>query len=541
MDGTTFISEIKNGPYKDPQDNVFSTLWAEYEEVVMYSLVTSFGLDFLVHDQHGGDVDMIHNVRQIGSDPEMKYKNTQNKADYESRGAYDTAVYHSDKMFRDIKHNDRTAFDTNGTMLRDVYVPGNTLIPRNNKTIPRGHQGQLDHTISAHEVHDDPGRVLSGLNGVDLANDPSNLHYTNAYLNRNKGDKSIEEYIRDCEENPSKVKQSCSKGKPLTKTVKQKMRSVDKKAREQYNSKIAREYYSSPGFMKDAAAAVKDRGIEMGLRQALGFVFVEIWMCTRKRLWLVPSGSSIEEILKAVGHGIEDGLESAEKKYKEVIAKIREGFTAGALASLTTTLSNIFFTTAKNIVRYIRQLYALVIQAGKVLFLNPDNLMYGDRIRTTAVILASGASVLAGTAAGDLIAKTPLGVMPEIGPVVTTFCRTMVSGLLSCTFLTFLDRSRFINELVDIMNKIPSIVTDYREIANAMESYAAKIADLDIEKFRQDTQKYADLAEDICNCADDDSLNRILYNAYKGFGIKIPWEGDFDTFMGNKDNRLVFE
>ena len=46
MDGTTFISEIKNEPYKDPQDNVFSTRWAEYEEVVMYSLVTSFVNDF---------------------------------------------------------------------------------------------------------------------------------------------------------------------------------------------------------------------------------------------------------------------------------------------------------------------------------------------------------------------------------------------------------------------------------------------------------------------------------------------------------------
>ena len=426
-------------------------------------------------------------------------------------------------------------------MLRDAYVPGNTLIPRNNKTISRDHQGQLDHVISAHEIHDDPGRVLSGLNGVDLANDPTNLRYTNADLNRNKGDKSIEEYIRWCEENPSKANQGGRKGKPLTKAVKQKMRSVDGKAREQYNTRIAREYYTSLGFMEDAATAVKDRGIEMGLRQALGFVFAEIWMCTRERLWLVPSGSGFEEMLKAVGHGIEDGMDSASRKYKKVIAKIREGFTAGALASLTTTLCNIFFTTAKNIVRYIRQVYAPVVQAGKVLFLNPDNLMYGDRIRTTAVILASGASVLAGTVAGDLIARTPLGLTPEIGPVVTTFCQTMVSGLLSCTFLIFLDRSRFINELVDIMNKIPSIVTDYREIAGAMESYAAKIANLDIEKFRQETQKYASVAEDICDCGDEDSLNSILHDAYKGFGIKIPWEGDFNTFMGNKNNRLVFE
>ena len=36
-------------------------------------------------------------------------------------------------------------------------------------------------------------------------------------------------------------------------------------------------------------------------------------------------------------------------------------------------------------------------------------------------------------------------------------------------------------------------------------------------------------------------LNDLLLSAYKVFDIKIPWDGDFDTFMGNKTNHLVFE
>ena len=35
------------------------------------------------------------------------------------------------------------------------------MIPRNNKTIPREHQGQLDHVISAKEIHEYRGRVLA--------------------------------------------------------------------------------------------------------------------------------------------------------------------------------------------------------------------------------------------------------------------------------------------------------------------------------------------------------------------------------------------
>ena len=38
------------------------------------------------------------------------------------------------------------------------------------------------------------------------------------------------------------------------------------------------------------------------------------------------------------------------------------------------------------------------------------------------------------------------------------------------------------------------------------------------------------------------ALNDALMNAYRELDIKIPWgEGDFDTFMADKNNRLVFE
>ena len=48
------------------------------------SLITSFGLDFLLmKDRHGGDVDTIHNVRQIGQDEQMTYKNESNQKAYE--------------------------------------------------------------------------------------------------------------------------------------------------------------------------------------------------------------------------------------------------------------------------------------------------------------------------------------------------------------------------------------------------------------------------------------------------------------------------
>ena len=39
------------------EQTVFSEMWKAYRGVILHSIVTSFGLDFIVQDQHGGDVD----------------------------------------------------------------------------------------------------------------------------------------------------------------------------------------------------------------------------------------------------------------------------------------------------------------------------------------------------------------------------------------------------------------------------------------------------------------------------------------------------
>ena len=97
------------------------------------------------------------------------------------------------------------------------------------------------------------------------------------------------------------------------------------------------------------------------------------------------------------------------------------------------------------------------------------------------------------------------------------------------------------NKLVNALNRIPSEVNNYKEIADALEILAAKLERLDIAKFRAETEKYRNIAIKIGTAETEQELNDLLHCAYKVFDIKIPWEGDFDTFMGNKSNHLVFE
>jgi hypothetical protein len=278
--------------------------WNEYERVILQSLITSFGLDFLVHDQHGGDVDTIHSVREIGKDSKMEYKNNQNKTDYANRGAYDKAAYHSDSRYRQIVSNARKKIDETGEMVDDAYVLGNELIPRRNNTIPREKQAQLDHVIAAEEIHNDPGRVLAGLDGKDLANCESNLRFTNACLNLNMSNMSIDEYIQWCRDNPDKVNWNGKKGDPLPKEVEDQLRKEYNRAKKDYEAKLAKAYYTSPKFLKDTAKAASCRGAEMGARQAIGFVFVEIWMASKEELQAIPPGSELNIMLEAVANGV---------------------------------------------------------------------------------------------------------------------------------------------------------------------------------------------------------------------------------------------
>lgn len=544
----SFVSDLNMGMNNEfnPQDNVFESIWKEYKSVILYSLVTSFGLDFLVHDQSGGDVDTVNNVRQIGVDPEMRYKNPQNATDYNNRGAYDPRSYHQDPRY--IAINKKLSEKKKAGKLTDAYT---------GQQMARNANADLDHVIAAKKIHNDRGRILAGLVGEDLANTEDNLKPTDRSINRSMQDKDIEAYLAKLGENATerknrisflkskkaltdKERKELAKLEKLDKINPDKMRAENETAKNAYDAKIRKAYYTDGKFYKDTAVAAGKRGAEMGMRQAFGLVFVEIYMGAEQELKNMPANSGLKDMLKAVASGVKKGSENAKKRYKEIFSKFGEGFVSGSLASITTTICNIFFTTAKNLVKCIRQIFASVVQAGKVLLFNPDNLRLGDRIKTAAVIIATGASVLVGTVVGEIIGKTPVGMLPVIGQIVQTFAATLVSGLLACTLLVFLDRSKFINSLIDRLNTIPSEANNYKEMADVFERLAAKLENIDIAKFRADTQKYQDISEKIAVAKDEKEINALLLMSYKDLNIQIPWEGDFDAFMGNKNNQLVF-
>lgn len=523
MNAKNYMAAVTETKYTNPNGNIFDGIWQSYERIVLHSLVTSFGLDFIVQNQQGGDVDSIRSVRASG------FKSDKHRAAYETRGAYDTTAYHSDQRYRDVIKSARKSFIETGTMQPDVYVPGNTVAPNRASFLEEKRRiANLDHVISAHEIHEDPGRILAGLDGKVLANNPDNLKFTNESLNKSKSDMTIEAYLE-------------KKGSELPKDVQQQMREIDRETRATYDAKLAQAYYSSSDFWGDAIAAAGARGIEMGARQALGFVFVEVWFACKEEMLAVPDNSEFKDYYIALERGVKNSLEAIVEKRKGLLESCGLGFIAGSLASLTTTICNIFFEIDEKTIRNLRQVYAAIVQAANVLLFNPNDLLLGDRIETATVILSSGASVLVGTKVGDLIAKTPLGADPTVGTPIRIFCSTMVSGLISCTMLLILDRSKFINKVITALNMYLTENQSFRQIAYDFETYAAQIASVDAEQFRRDTESFQNIADLVYMADDDEELDGVLSAAFDTLAIPIPWSGDFDEFMGNPNNKLIFD
>jgi len=532
-----FVSAIGDDFNPDPNDNVKDSIFKEYERVVFQSLITSFGLDFFIQDRHGGDVDTIHNVRQIGDgsgkDPKMKYKSSANESDYANRGDYKSAEhqkgYRGHKTFRQTKREAKDAYLETGQTVEDEYTGEDLHFLGNSKNAPTHINAELDHVIAAKSIHEDKGRVLSGLKGYDLANDPDNLKFTNARLNRSMGADEIPDYI---ERHPE-----------LPEDVKQKMLEHYNKSKAKYEEKLAKEYYTSPKFWADSGKAAASLGAKMGLRQALGFVLTEVWFAVKDAL--AVAGEKLEEKLSAISEGIKQGFASAKEKFGEVIAKFGEGAISGIISSLMTTLINTFATTIKSVVTIIRQAWASIVEATKILIFNPDQLPFDQRLLAATKILATGAAVvIGGVVQGSVHAallKLPLlAKFPDLLDIIPTFAGAMCTGFLTVTFLYFIDNDPFGGF---ITKQIDNTIAEYKRQAQLFREYAAKLQQLNIEKFEQEAEMYHDLAIDLEYATNDDVLNKLLKKATEQLGIPTPWgeNRSLNEFMNDKKSVLRFE
>ena len=536
----TVVARLEQLDCYNPYEDTKTGLLEQIERVTVESLITSFGLDFLIADQHGGDVDTIHNVRKIGIDPLMTYKNPSNKTDYDNRGEYShkdvegtyigTDGQQHRTNFQKMKSEARKAYrdDPKNNTVLDAYTNKQLHFLGKSKSRPTNKTAELDHVKSSKETHEDRGRVLAGAGTREMADAPTNLQWTNEHLNKSMGKKPIEEYIAEHPELPD--------------ADKKRMREADKKARYAYEKTLFNKYYGSKKFKKDLTVAAAKSGLKMGAKHALGFVFTEIWFGIRGELKKIKE-DNLDKMLAAITKGIKKGYKNAKSKYKKIISKFLHGGISGVLSNFITSLCNIFFTTAKNTVRIIRQVFPSIIEAGKIIFINPDNLSFNERMKAALKVLATGASLIAGLFVNEAIATSGIGELPIVGEIVSDFCSAFVTGILTCALIYFIDHSKLVNNVLNMVdNLLLGEVTDYyREQAEYWEIYASKLTQIDLETLKLSIRTIYKITDALSVDMDALQIHAVLSRGYSELGLSRPWSGDFNDFMNNKNNHLVYE
>ena len=520
----------------------------EVSKSVTYSLVTTFGLDFLLlEDKKGGDVDTIHNVRSgvWATDTE--------KEKYEDLEKYDSDSYHKDKNYIAKGREDKATQQAGE--LEDKY---------RNTSMRVDEKRQLDHVVSAHEIHHDAGRVLADIDGVNLANQETNFASTIAYINNKKSNKPIEEFVNELPEMISSKKESVSNNEEKIESMpentpeqrhkkqvvadeirKEKkhieelesidtkaMIEADKLARQSYDKKVGLAYYSSSKFFKASATAAASAGAAMGARQAVGLVLAEIWFEIKEALPNVYRNHKDVFVFEAFWKDIKNTLfavlDRVKLRFKDVLNTFKDSFIGGVLASVSTTLLNIVFTSGKLVGKLIRESWNNLVQAMKLVFFNPQKLAFGDLMReVTRIILASVSTII-----GVAINQHLVTVMTiPFGTEIAAFVSALFIGLFTVGTGYFLDHSPIMKKLWDFLNSMKDkyeATLDFMKEANAeINLYAAELAKLE---FNLNVSELQLLTDNLSLATSESDRSIILKNEVEKRNIELPFE------MGNSES-----
>ena len=522
----------------------------ELKKTVVHSLVTTFGLDFILfEDKQGGDVNTIHNVRNgVWATDEEKQK-------YDTRGEYTKKIsdaYHKHENYKTI-----------GKRYANLQDEGKLIDPYRGKIMHRNEQHNLDHVIAAKEIHDDAGRVLAGLDGVELANRDSNLQTTLESINKSKKQTPMSEYLqqlparietqerqlasdmerlaalprntpqqqheaRKLEDSITKHKEKISK---LKEADPEAMLEKDQKARKEYNESINSTYYASSKFLKSAALTSGVAGLKIGTRQMLGLIAAEFWFELREALPSIlkelKKRFSLERFLSQIKETLGNIWTRLKTRFSDFLIAFKDGVFAGVLANMMTTIFNIFATTSKNAVKLIRETWGQLTKAIKLLAFNPENLGFVDLCKAVTAILNTGVATLVGSLAyAELL---PLCNFP-FGGELAAFCGALLTGLVTLGMnyvILHSEAAQKIWAFVQTLMPHMGIVTKFQAINAELDNYLTELAKFDFNLNAEELQVFA---KDLANCNNELERSLVLRAEVKKRDIELPFE------MGNHES-----
>lgn len=430
------LSELDKALTQKTRDDLFN----ELKSTLARDIAGKFGVGKLVGalDKKGGNVDTIHNARN------GIYATNKAESAYINRGEYHSTDYHNHSAFR----AEKTRVSTERTF--DSYM---------GRPFRAQDRPELDHTVSAREIHDDPGRVLAGLDGPDLANRKINLNLTQRSINRVKRQKSVSELSQWLDQEADKHTAQIielSQKRELTPTEAAKlqnrkdlqeidverMHAADKAARADINKTINRRYYGSRRFTNDLLWTSATEAGKLGFQQAFGMMLAEFFVASVEEVqdWY-SCGKETKSVIRELWMRLNRVAKRVTQKWQSALSAFGQGFISGFLSGLVTTLINTLATTGKRAARMLREGCFSLLSACNLLFVKPNKLPINERLHEVTKVLVAGGIVVAGVLLEEFI-DTQLRLLPFLLPVAeiaTTVIVGSITAIATTSTVALLD------------------------------------------------------------------------------------------------------
>ena len=308
----------------------------------------------------------------------------------------------------------------------------------------------LDHVVAANEIHNDPRRFLAEMDGKALANTESNLVMTTSSVNRSKKAKRMDEFVAQqqqkkaarqerikalsAQENLSdQDRKELQKLKEFEALDEERMLRADEIARSEITKQLNKAYYTSTKFAKNVAITSGIEAGKMGLQQAFGLLLTDFF------------SALFEEVRDSYNNGFQEGVDASGffealaircervaitvvADWRNVVTAFRDGAMSGFLSNLFTTAINAFATTAKNLVRIIREGTLSILRAIKILLFRPEGMTFSEAMDSALKLIITGALTIGGIALDEYLRKVLLPLMSGI-PVISDFSNILVTIL----------------------------------------------------------------------------------------------------------------
>ena len=502
----------------------FDMLIVQYREIVVNSLVTAFGLDKLLFvDVNGGNVQTMHNAGKriyANKDFEEKGERKYNRNDY---------VNSTEDMSKRRKR------DFQNKNIIDGYT---------GRELPKDGRAHLDHIVSAKENHDNTEfRILFEKEEMrTIINSTENTLYTDSSLNQSKGEHALSTWM-DKQQKDEKCKNAERYG-----VNRKKAKAAEKKSHKYIDENVARrkiEHYAN-GITQDGLK----QGGTMAIRQALGVIFTEITMIVWDEMSNIKVSLegkfSVQKFFDCVVDIVKKSFSQIKKKMPAIVEALSSGFTSGFFNSIVTTIINMFATTAENVVRILRQGMTSITEAVRILFFDRENRSPGERLKASLKIILAGAATVLGVFLEQSLHEIlkPLAGVPVFGgvlvDVVSVFAGVLTTGLLSVTFMYFLDNSEVIKKLIAFIDSIfvdgfANAKEKFEEANRLLDDYIAELCEVDLEKLKEDVEKLQMLNSAI-TAGNIDSMYR--YCSAAGISLQFSNTEEFNVFMEDDDTIL---